>query len=63
MPDFRFHNCGSIVLLTPLTPVADEWVDENLPDDRMTFGASIVIEPRYVDPIVKGLINDGLTIV
>lgn len=63
MPDFRLHNSGSIILLTPLSAAADEWVEEHLPDDLLMFGASIAIEPRYIEPIIAGLIEDGLSIV
>jgi hypothetical protein len=62
MPDFRLYNHGSICLLTPLTPAADDWVNEHLPDDLTTFGASIAVEHRYIAPIVDGIINDGLTV-
>jgi hypothetical protein len=62
MPDFRLDNHGSIYLLTPLTPAADDWVNEHLPDDLTTFGPGIAVEHRYIAPIVEGIIDDGLTV-
>lgn len=60
--DFMLVHSGNIVLLRPLTDAARYWIEENLPADRMTFGGSVVIEHRYVDPIANGIVNDGLTI-
>lgn len=61
-PDFVVENHGSIFLLTPLTPSANSWVEEHLPEDRMTFGGSIVVEHRYISDIVHGIQNDGLAV-
>ena len=60
--DFTYTNHGSIVTLTPLTPQAHEWVAEHLPDDALTFGPAICIEPRYFDDIAEGILSDGLTL-
>ena len=60
--DFTVNDQGSIVLLVPLTPQAETWVKDNLPEDRLTFGLSVVIEHRYADDIIQGIINDGLRI-
>ena len=61
-PDFRVTDHGSICLLTPLTPAAEDWVASCLPSERQTFGRAIVIEPRYVDAIVHGFMEDNLTV-
>ena len=61
--DFRLENHGSLFLLRPLNPVAQNWMSENLPvDDPETqfWGDAIVIEPRYVSPIIDGILTDGL---
>lgn len=60
--DFDFTNQGSICLLTPLTEDAKNWVTDFLPDDAMRWGAAVVIEPRYVGPILESIENDGLAI-
>jgi hypothetical protein len=41
MPDFVVENHGSIFLLQPLTPAANSWIEEHLPEDHMTFGGAI----------------------
>lgn len=60
--DFDVNNQGSIVLLTPMTPAAHEWVETHLPDDALTFGPSIAIEHRYAEDILEGIVQDGLSL-
>jgi len=60
--DFTVCDEGTIVLLTPETEAAKEWVKTNLPDDAMTFGNGIAIEHRYADDILTGIVDDGLTV-
>jgi hypothetical protein len=58
--DLALH--GSIDLLTPLTPEAQAWVKENIPDDAQWFGGALAVEPRYAPDIVQGMIDDGLAV-
>jgi hypothetical protein len=60
--DFEVQNHGSIFLLCPLTDSAREWVDQHLPEDVLTFGGGICVEPRYIADIVRGFLDDGLTV-
>ena len=59
--DFSLDNHGSICILHLLSNAAKDWVEDNLPEDRMTWCGGVVIEPRYVQPIVAGMIAEGLT--
>ncbi len=61
-PDFSLVNHGSIYLLTPRTPAAEQWAAKHLPDDAMTWGPAVVVEPRYVEEIALGIGRDGLTV-
>jgi hypothetical protein len=64
-PDFELENHGSVFLLRPLNSAAKNWMSEHLPiDDPETqfWGDSIAIEPRYVAPIVDGILADGLAL-
>jgi hypothetical protein len=58
--DLSLH--GSIDLLTPLTPEAQAWMKDNIPDDALWFGGALAVEPRYAPDIVQGMIDDGLTV-
>ena len=62
-PDFVVENHGSVFLLQPLTPAANSWVEEHLPQDRITFGGAIVVEHRYIWGIIEGIQSDRLTVV
>jgi hypothetical protein len=61
-PDFLAFNHGSILTLRPMTPEAQAWVDEHLPEDAQHWGRSVVIEPRYFADIAAGIQADGLTL-
>lgn len=64
-PHFEIENCGSLYLLRPLGPVATDWMQEHLPMDNpetQFWGSAIVIEPRYLAPIVDGIVADGLVL-
>ena len=61
-PDFIVECHGSIFLLRPLTLAASSWIEENLPQDRMTFGVAVIVEHRYIADIVRAALADGLEI-
>jgi hypothetical protein len=61
--DFQFENHLSIVRLTPLTQAARDWITAHVAyEDWQLFGGGIVIEPRYVGDILRGIVDDGLTV-
>ena len=62
MADFAIQNHGSIYLLEPKTPEADEWVEEHLPDNAMWMGHSVAVEHRYIGNIIDGIQGDGLIV-
>ena len=62
MRDFLLRDEGTISVLFPLTPAAHRWVAENLPSDALTWCGGTVIEHRFVVPIVRGILNDGLAV-
>jgi len=61
-PDFLVENHGTIFLLQPLTPAANSWVAEHLPEDHMTFGSAVCVEHRFIRNIVMGILGDGLVV-
>ena len=60
--DFLVRNEGTIFLLEPKNDVAVAWVDEHLPADRQLWGASTVVEHRYIRDIVAGIQSAGLAV-
>jgi hypothetical protein len=63
-PDFLLRDEGSIVLLTPCSEAAREWIDEHIGQDNgfQPYFPTIVVEPRYIVEIVDGIQNDGLMV-
>jgi hypothetical protein len=62
--DFTLENHGCLFLLHPLTTLAREWMNEHLPvenPETQFFAGAIVVEPRYIGPIVKGIVADSMT--
>ncbi len=61
--DVQVSNHGSIYVLTPITDVAREWIDEYIPEDAMRWGKDgVVVEPRYVDLVIAGMREAGLVV-
>jgi hypothetical protein len=60
--DFKLVNAGSIFLLTPLSKAAKLWADAHLPDECTMWGEAVVVEHRYIEPIVCGIVTDGMTV-
>lgn len=63
MTDFTITNHGSLLLLRPTTDEAKEWVEEHLTHpETQFFGGAVAVEPRYIQPIIDGIEDDGLTV-
>lgn len=62
--DVRVEHHGSLYLLRPLSDAASSWVDENVGthdgDEPQWFGGALVVEPRYVGELLRGMRDSGL---
>jgi len=60
-PEFLIENHGSVFLLRPLTEAARNWIDEHIGADNgfQPMYPTVVIEPRYIEHIIHGLIEEG----
>lgn len=62
MPDFTLFNHGSICVLLPRNETAIDWIDEHIGDEALRWGRhGVVIEPRYIRPILDGIGEEGLS--
>ncbi len=63
-PDFILRDEGSLVLLTPLSPLAHEFVEERIgqANGYQPMWPTIVIERRYAQAILEGVIAEGMVI-
>lgn len=59
--DFHVYDQGSIVLLEPVTDDAKAWCARHLPDDAPMWGNAYAVEHRYVEDILDGIAEEGLT--
>lgn len=61
--DFSVSNEGSIFILSPLSAAGRDWVEENLPVDAMKWAGGTVVEHRFINDILEGIQNEGLSFV
>lgn len=62
MSDFVLTGGGTVYILTPQTEAAHEWVAECLPQDATRWCSGVVVEHRYIDAILTGIVADGLEV-
>jgi hypothetical protein len=61
MADFEIIDSGSIVQVIAKTESAQDWIDDNVDaPNYMWNGRVLNIEQRFADPIIEGMIADGL---
>ena len=60
--DFLVAYDGSLSLVTPVTQAAREWIDAHVPEDAPWCGPSLAVAPRYLDALLEGMEEDGLTV-
>jgi hypothetical protein len=61
--DLSISDHGSIMLLQPHTDAGRDWIGEYIPEDAMTWGeTAVVIEHRFILPIIAACIGDGLVV-
>ena len=57
---FCIEDHGSLVLIRPITEDVTAWLNEHT--DGQWFGGALVVEPRYVAPLIEGMIAEGFAI-
>jgi hypothetical protein len=61
MVDVLVRNEGSVVIVTPQTDAAKEWVEENVETSGWQWlGGGFAVEPRMLDNLLEGMDADGL---
>ena len=60
--DIYVENHGTLILVRPATPVAKSWIEENVSDEATFWAGALVVEPRYVHDLLRGMKADGLEI-
>ena len=64
MTDFTLLDEGSISLLECNSDQAVAWVEENVSGEGFQpyWPSRLVVEARYVQDILSGILDDGLTV-
>ena len=61
--DFRVQDEGTLVVLHPQNDHARSWIDDHLyaPDggEPAWWGGGVVIEHRFVNDVLQGLLEEG----
>jgi hypothetical protein len=61
--DFHVRNGGTVFAFTPLTTAASEWIEENVQAESWQWlGRSLVVDHRYAEPLIRGILDSGLSI-
>jgi hypothetical protein len=62
-PDVITENFGSIIGITPMSPAAREWIDENcLTEPWQWLGGMLGVDTRLAGDVLQGMSEAGLTL-
>jgi hypothetical protein len=45
-----------------VSDVGRDWIADHISDDATTFCGAVVVEYRYISPIIEGATGDGLVV-
>ena len=63
LADVLIADHGSVALFTPMTPIARQWVEENVEvEPWQRVGGSVACEPRCLNDLVAGMQEEGLAV-
>jgi hypothetical protein len=62
-PDVVIENFGSIIGITPMSPAAREWIDENCQTEPWQWlGGMLGVDTRLAGDVLQGMSEAGLTL-
>src|SRR5688572_16903915 len=61
-PDFSVDDQGTLVIINPRNMVAEEYLLSIVPEEVNRWCSGVVVEPRYVQPILDDLMANGFTV-
>lgn len=62
MADITVNDQGTIFLITGESAIGKNWIDTYISAESITWGRSVVVEHRYVQDILAGMVADGLKV-
>ena len=62
MTDFTIADHGSVVIVTPQSEAATNWLDEYVGTGGQFWGKGFVVEPRLLDHLIEGIHEAGMEV-
>lgn len=60
--DATCANHGSIWIIDPVSPAAEAWMDEHIPEGATWLHGALAVEHRYGPDIIRAMRGDGLRV-
>ncbi len=60
--DVDVQDEGTLVLFTPRTEAAQNWIENSVQDGAQFWAGALVVEHRYAQSLLDGMVSDGLTV-
>ena len=61
--DVQVDGGGTVYLVTPITQLAKEWVEQHLSlEGWQWLGGGFAVEHRFITALVNGMMADGLRV-
>lgn len=60
--DVLVSGSGTIYLVHGVSEAGKQWMNDHLPADAQHMGQAVAVEHRYIEDIVEGMRNDGLSV-
>ena len=61
--DVEISGAGTVFSEYPLTEAAHRWLEVNVGSDAIYMHGALMVEWRYLDEIIDGMLDDGLEVV
>lgn len=61
-PDFTLTDHGSLVAVKPMNDAARDWISDNVGGETSWWGGALMVERRYSDDLLNGIIGAGFEI-
>jgi hypothetical protein len=62
-PDIEIQREGTLFLAWPKTDKGAAWIGENVQEGATYWLQALVVEHRFIHPLIQGMIDDGLVVV
>ena len=61
--DVEVTGAGTVYAMNPLTEAAQRWLEDNIGSDAVYLHGALMVEWRYLEEIIDGMLDDGLEVV